>query len=173
MLVICQVALAGVIVTIVVFIVNRRSQITLRLYPTFTFVIDLDFQLSSGRRWYNSRIFLQSSNLSGEEPTTTRLPNTTIITASPADHQEVPSSTRTTTLNNQVIDNHQVQFDLENLPNDWPTLGQRWRLPPIVIIEEEHEEEIVEDQLYPIWEGPEPSTPSWYDEEYRESHDPN
>jgi len=145
-----------------------------RLRPTFTFVIDLDFQLSSGERRYNGRIFLQSSNFSGEEPITTPLRNTTTTTVSQQNQREAHSSTRITTPpNNSVIDNHQIQFDLENLPNDWPTLSLRRRLPPIAIIEEELEEEIEEEQQYPIWEGPEPSTPSWYNEDYRESHDPN
>ena len=47
------------------------------------FLIDMDFRLNFGKRQFTGRIFLQSTNLSGEDPTTDRSLNIIMLTDIP------------------------------------------------------------------------------------------
>jgi hypothetical protein len=71
-----------------------------------------------------------------------------------------------------VVDNHEVRFDLEHLPRTWEGLENRERLPPIAIISDEVEEEIrTEEGDYRPQRRPRtPSTPSFINAEFWESH---
>jgi hypothetical protein len=62
---------------IVVFTVNRRSSIATRLLHISTFLIDMDFRLSSGKKSLSRRIFLQSTNSFGDKQTIVPSRNTT------------------------------------------------------------------------------------------------
>jgi hypothetical protein len=173
---ICRVVLAGAITTIVVFIVNQRSLIFMRLSRTSTFSIDLDFQLSSGRRSLSGRIFLQSTSFSGDEQTTAPLHNTTPQIGT---QPHLPTDQSPTTIpqnsSETVVDNHEVRFDLEHLPRTWEGLENRRQLPPIAIISEEVEEELeeirTEEGDYRPQRRPRtPSTPSFIYPGFWESH---
>jgi hypothetical protein len=127
---------------IVVFIVNRRLLIATNFSRISTFSIDLDFQLSSGKKAISGQIFIQSTGFSGDEQTTNQSPNTTPriefqphpqAVHSPMTNQRVSTET--------VVDNHQIQFNLENLPRTWSQLEEYEQLPPIAIITEDPEEE--------------------------------
>jgi hypothetical protein len=128
-----------------VFIVNQRSLIFTRLSHTSTFSIDLDFQLSSGRRSLSGRIFLQSTSFSGDEQITAPLHNTTPQIDTQPHPQEVQSLTMIPQNSSEtIVNNHEVQFNLEHLPRTWEGLENCRRLPPIAIISEEVEEELEE-----------------------------
>jgi hypothetical protein len=130
----------------------------------------VDFQLSSGKKSLSGRIFLQSTNSFGDKQITTPLPNTTQWIESQPPHQE--DQFPMTILQNSsetIVDNHQVQFNLENLPRSWEGLENHRRLPPIVIISEEVEEEYKENYI-PGQNLGSIMTPSWLNSEYWESH---
>jgi hypothetical protein len=149
---------------IVVFIVNRRSLIFTRVSRISTFSIDLDFRLSSGRRSLSGRIFLQSTNFSGDEQITAPLHNTIPQIGTPPHPQMAQLPTRTLPNSSEtIVDNHEVRFDLEHLPRTWEGLENRERLPPIAIISEELEEEVrTEEGDYRPQRRPRtPSTPSF------------
>jgi hypothetical protein len=147
--------------------------IATRLSRISIFSIDVDFRLSSGRRSLSRRIFLQSTDFSGDEQTTAPLRNTTPqIDTQP--HPQMAQSPTTIPQNSSetIVDNHKVRFDLEHLPRTWEGLENHERLPPIAIISEEFEEEVrtEEGDYRPQRQPRTPSTPSFIYPGFWESH---
>jgi hypothetical protein len=156
-----------------VFIVNRRSLISTSISRISTFSIDVDFRLNSGRRSLSGRIFLQATGFFGDEQITAPSRNTTPLIATQPHPQTGQSLTRIPQNSSEtVVDNHEVRFDLEHLPRTWEGLENRERLPPIAIISEEVEEEVrTEEGDYRPQRRPRtPSTPSFINAEFWESH---
>jgi hypothetical protein len=156
-----------------VFIVNRRSLISTSISRISTYSIDVDFRLSSGRRSLSGRIFLQATGFSGDEQITAPSRNTTPQIDTQPHPLTAPSLTRIPQNSSEtVVDNHEIRFDLEHLPRTWEGLENRERLPPIAIISEEVKEEIrTEEGDYRPQRRPRtPSTPSFINAEFWESH---
>jgi hypothetical protein len=160
-----------------VFTVNQRSLIVTRLSRISIFSIDMDFWLSSGRRSLSGRIFLQSTNFSGDEQITAPSRNTTLrIDTQPRPQMAQSPTTIPQNSSETIVDNHKVRFDLEHLPRTWEGLENRRRLPPIAIISEEVKEELEEEirteegDYHPQRRPRTPSTPSFIYPGFWESH---
>ena len=70
--------LAVLVTTTAVFIVNWKLLEYIPIQYTYTFLIDMDFWLNFGRKRLTGRIFIQSTNLSGEDQITDQSPSTII-----------------------------------------------------------------------------------------------
>ena len=170
---IVRIVLVVLVVTIVVFIANHRHLFWKVLPAGFTFAIDLDYQLNFGKRRLQGRVFIQSTNSSGDNLVTVPLRNlSTSRIATPIPALRLTGISQRNPFRqsiNHVSDHHQVQYDLQDLPLTWSGLQARSGIPLVIDIHEPDSEfraEVErEDELRGL-----PSTPSFLNTDYWESH---